>query len=338
MMSIVVALKKVSTNSSSFITPDDHHSPLQSGQLFYRKVESLTSSSDDESMEIPGHQEVLELSELTDKILLIDSSTPPDAVIPSPKYKVHLWIEAEFSTEFIVLTQHPPTRDNIFANPADTSQQQETEKDKLIVMFRGSENLDDWLANLNIMLETAKFQGSPQNVKVHRGYQNALYQEDIPARIEDTIFSLFNDTSLNLPSNEVLLSGHSQGGALAHMMGIYLADKYDDFKIDVITFAEPRFGNEALKEWVRTTLSNLTTWRFVYRKDFVPRVIPRFLGYAHTGHLYQFDDSSSAVYYDQTGEKEKQYIGAPRSWYGKCHWSTATTWYDTIIHVSSYDP
>lgn len=265
----------------------------------------------------PDSQHVSDLSELTVKILQIGPSTPPEDIIPSPKYKIHLWFEASYSTEVLVVTQHNSNqnpKDNIFANKKISPST--AKRDKLIIMFRGSEDWEDWVSNINIGMDEAKFETSPSNVKVHRGFQNNLFQENIPAQLEEKIFSLLNDTTLNLTPNNVVLSGHSLGGVLAHMMGIHLAEKYNDFNVDVVTFGEPRFGNKALKQWVKSSLPNLVAWRFVYRKDFVPRIVPRILGYSHTGHLYRITDFGSSVYYDQTGGEGK-YIGAPRKWYGK---------------------
>lgn len=105
-------------------------------------------------------------------------------------------------------------------------------------------------------------------------------------------------------------------------MAINLASKYRDMNFKLINFGAPRFANEALRDWVRTTLTNLSAWRIVNRKDFAPRIISRAFGYRHTGNLYQITRGGSAIYYDQIGGNG--FAGAPNSWYGKikkvsCH-------------------
>ena len=98
-------------------------------------------------------------------------------------------------------------------------------------------------------------------------------------------------------------------------MAINLASKYRDMNFKLINFGAPRFANMALRDWVRTNLTNLNAFRFVNKKDFAPRIISRAFGYRHTGHLFQITRRSSAIYYDQIGGNGL--AGAPNSWYGK---------------------
>jgi hypothetical protein len=94
-------------------------------------------------------------------------------------------------------------------------------------------------------------------------------------------------------------------------MATYLADKYREMKVTMINFGAPRIGNEAFKIWTETELSNLSAWRYVNRKDFIPRAIP---GFDHAGHLFAIYDKKARVYYNQIGN-EQGYKGVRRSWY-----------------------
>jgi predicted lipase len=102
--------------------------------------------------------------------------------------------------------------------------------------------------------------------------------------------------------------------ANAHMTGTYLADRHPNLKTSVINFGSPRIGNSAFKSWTETTLKNLSVWRFVFRRDIVPRIILRQLGYVHAGHLFMMYENNSKVYYHQVGNGWN-YKGAPLSWY-----------------------
>lgn len=86
--------------------------------------------------------------------------------------------------------------------------------------------------------------------------------------------------------------------------------------VTMINFGAPRLGNEAFKEWTEGNLSNLATWRYVYKSDSVPRILSRRLGYVHAGHLVQLSEDRSAIYYRQVGDGIK-FKGAPWTWYCK---------------------
>lgn len=264
----------------------------------------------EENIEFPDPQMVLDLSELTVKILDIKSDSNPEDFIPS-KYKLHLWIDADYSTEAMVVTTDGESYGN-----------------RIIVMFRGSESVEDYLANANVIMEDPTFlPDAPDGVKIHRGYQACFLTENTPQRIEDMIFSLLNNSEMKM-NQEIILSGHSLGGTLSHIMAINLASKHPDMNFKVINFGAPRFGNKTLKDWVRTSLSNLTAWRFVYRRDFAPRIISRSFGYTHTGHLYQIGKRGTKVYYDQTGGNGM--AGVPGGWYAASSFLQHNSYYRSI--------
>jgi hypothetical protein len=98
-------------------------------------------------------------------------------------------------------------------------------------------------------------------------------------------------------------------------MATYLADKYQEMKVTMINFGAPRLGNEAFKKWTERTLPNLSAWRYVNRRDIVPRTpIP---GFHHAGHLFAMNKRNAKVYYNQIGKKS-EYEGAPNHWHCKC--------------------
>ena len=83
----------------------------------------------------------------------------------------------------------------------------------------------------------------------------------------------------------------------------------------MINYGAPRIGNGYFKSWTEDILTNLSAWRFVYRSDVVPRIIPTQFGYAHAGHLFAIYWYGAEVYYRQTGGGD--YGAAPTSWYCK---------------------
>merc|ERR1719330_683534 len=153
--------------------------------------------------------------------------------------------------------------------------------------------------------------------------------------VEDKVLELVGE------SGEVLLTGHSLGGANAHITAAYLTDKYPNMKATMINFGAPRLGNDDFKSWTEGSLTNLSAWRYVYRADVVPRLIPTQLGYIHAGHLFAIYRRSSEAYYCQIGGGE--YEEAPLNWYYatsfRHHWTpTYTKFFNNNINNESFWP
>ena len=116
-------------------------------------------------------------------------------------------------------------------------------------------------------------------------------------------------------------------GGLSNCMGTYMADKYPDMKVTVVSFAGPRVGNQAYKDWSEAK-SNLASWRYVYNRDAVPRLGPLTAGYVDSGHTLQITPSRpgfdgwkpvmkpayTSIYYRHTGNGGS-YAGVPLTWY-----------------------
>ncbi len=160
------------------LTPQSH--PL------HHQTRKLATSFPDN---FPNRNLVLDLMQLSDDIYAVDEQDIPtfDA-ISDAKFEGVLWIEAEFSTEVMIIKSR------------------EDQDFPPIVVFRGSEELDDWKANTNIGLVKSKFQNAPDSVQMHRGFQNALFsQENVIGKVEEKILELVGE------SGEVIVTGHSLG-------------------------------------------------------------------------------------------------------------------------------
>ncbi len=169
--------------SLSALTFLSHHTPESHPLHQTRKL--ATSFSDT----FPNRNLVLDLMQLSYDIYEVDEQdiSASDA-ITDPKFEEVLWIEAEFSTEVMIVRSR------------------EDQSFPPIVVFRGSEELDDWLVNTNIEMVKSKFQNAPDSVEVHEGFQNALFsQENVIGKIEEKILELVGE------SGEVIVTGHSLG-------------------------------------------------------------------------------------------------------------------------------
>lgn len=174
-----------------------------------------------------------------------------------------------------------------------------------IILFEGSEDSTDWLGtNSDSWLDIANFSGADSSVKIHSGFSEAVLDHGIAESLENAFLAL------NL--NSVRVSGHSLGAACAHVMGTYLAAKRSDINVQVVTFGQPRVGNDGFKSFSES-LSNLSTWRIVHMSEWVSRLPYAWMGYDHAGHTIQIEKKSTKAYYKHVGNEV--YEGVPDSWY-----------------------
>ena len=153
-----------------------------------------------------------------------------------------------------------------------------------MINFRGSTaNKSSWLENLyaamipvkeTIEINGKKFKyqvGKDEDGAVHAGYTLALYylKDDVLKQIKR-----LNKKGIR----DILITGHSQGGALAQLTRAYL-DHQSMFKVSkrntfkVYAFANPMIGNAAFcKEYSEKFCDSEMSFVIHNPKDFVPKM------------------------------------------------------------------
>lgn len=158
-----------------------------------------------------------------------------------------------------------------FIEAGDTQCVVAASSDAIVVAFRGTESLADWIADLKLF-GTSRSYGT-----VHSGFCTAfeLVRDAVRRRIEQLASS----------DRKLLLTGHSLGGALAVVAA---ADMWTDFPADAIyTFGQPRVGKGDFAAFGNQRFSS-RFYRFVNDDDVVTRVPP---GFQHFGTLFHFDEN-----------------------------------------------
>ncbi|KUI69817.1 Lipase [Cytospora mali] len=149
----------------------------------------------------------------------------------------------------------------------------------IIVSVRGSVltiDLKNWITNFRFEWVPCDF---GDNCKAHGGFLDA-YQE-----LRDR--NVYKDVLLaktQYPKYDIIVTGHSLGGAVASLLGAYLREMF--LKVNIYTFGSPRIGNAALVKYVYNQPGK--TYRITHYNDVVPRLPPMFwpFCYRHTAPEY----------------------------------------------------
>ena len=110
------------------------------------------------------------------------------------------------------------------------------------------------------------------------------------------VLALFKQHS----ASSVVVTGHSLGAALALLDSVYLQLHLPaGTRVDMVGYGMPRVGNRAFAEYVDAMHSadsvKVTVTHINNKKDPIPIVPGRFMGFAHpTGEVHIQDDSSRA--------------------------------------------
>jgi hypothetical protein len=142
-------------------------------------------------------------------------------------------------------------------------------------------------------------------VKAHHGFARdqaryaisvsfcALDGNNDDARTASAILSAVQKTLKERSLSSVTVVGHSLGGALALLDGVYLSLQLPkSVTVKVISYGMPRVGNQAFADFVDSQLSGRVT-HVNNREDFIPIVPGRFWGYHHPSGEIHIQDSGA---------------------------------------------
>ncbi len=137
-----------------------------------------------------------------------------------------------------------------------------------VVAFAGSNELADWVRHLFVRRERLKgFRGL-----VHRGWLADW------RLAQATALAAWNDCGRH--SETLIVCGHSYGGALAQLAGVFFSMKVPADQIRLYTYGSPRVGNRGFAN----TLDSLIPYHYRYtiKGDPVPH-LPLGIRYMHAG-------------------------------------------------------
>lgn len=177
-----------------------------------------------------------------------------------------------------------------FSNKKDTQAFIVANDDVVILSFRGTHSIDDWLTNSRMLLVPG-----PWGKGVHKGFNLAL---DLRTwkDIEETVLT-FQKNKLH----PLWITGHSLGGALATLATARFLESERTVK-GLYTFGQPRVGGRAFERKFNSIFKP-RTFRFVNYHDIVPRVPPRSASYKHIGRTGYIDSTDKINFNKKAWEK-----------------------------------
>ena len=175
--------------------------------------------------------------------------------------------------------------------------------DAVVVSFRGSMDLSNWMSDLSIRLVYPY--SSSSSIGVHRGFF-----EEYHLMLPFLAASLLSASSFT-GSTRVLSVGHSAGGAVATLLSYelkagLLAQTVPGLELlGLYTFGSPRVGNRDFANDCRKV--GVPHMRVTHHRDVFPHLPEKVFGYQHTStEVYYNEDSSEyKICEDEEGEDDE---------------------------------
>ncbi|KAI4338507.1 hypothetical protein MLD38_023556 [Melastoma candidum] len=139
----------------------------------------------------------------------------------------------------------------------------------IVIAFRGTQehSIQNWIEDLFWKQLDIQYPGMP-SAMVHRGFYYAYHN----TTIRPAILSAIERAKYMYGVENIMITGHSMGGAMASFCGLDLAVNCGERNIQVLTFGQPRIGNAAFASYYSQLVPN--TIRVTNGHDLVPHLPP----------------------------------------------------------------
>ena len=158
------------------------------------------------------------------------------------------------------------------------------DRQKIVVFgFRGTEvkSMSDWLVNFDFHPEEFRVNGT--RLKAHRGFKSRY--NNIAIWFEKEYHNASRDYT-------ILLTGHSQGGAIATIAAVYAAGKLARPPNAVITWGSLLIGAPSFRKFYQKYVGCQATVNYVTKGDILATV-PMVHGYAHACDVVELEPKHS---------------------------------------------
>lgn len=216
-------------------------------------TQAVSTKANDFQDTIPSLNFTYDLLQLSHKMYDIDSVDDQD--IPS-FLTPHSFISTFRSTEALISTND--------------------EESYIVVGFRGTNETLDFV--INTLGQMGGFYGPIFDIYEDAGFVHMGQDRNLDFRVYDWMYDNINTLIEEYPTYEIIVTGHSLGGALSILSAPRLALDFPDKNVTAITFGTPRCTKTKFKPWARD-ISNCAIWSIINGPDPVPRTPSDVRGY-----------------------------------------------------------
>ncbi|KAF9454434.1 alpha/beta-hydrolase [Macrolepiota fuliginosa MF-IS2] len=134
-------------------------------------------------------------------------------------------------------------------------------------------------------LDSTLFPNISDSIKVHSGFAGAHADtaQDVLAAVQTTMQTH--------STNKVTVSGHSLGAAIGLLDAVFLPLHIPNIDLEMIGYGLPRVGNQDFADFID---SNVKLTRITNKKDPVPTLPGRFLGFHHPASEIHIESSDGS--------------------------------------------
>jgi hypothetical protein len=139
----------------------------------------------------------------------------------------------------------------------------------LFIFFEGSVDFIDWINDFIFFRKRIPYKGTNKKIRVHSGFLSSYLL------VRDKIQELAKDVT------DIVISGHSLGGAVAHLAGLDIQYNFPEKNLNIVTFAAPRLGTKKFAESFNRRVGDVTE-AFENYGDVVPHLPFKLMFFADT--------------------------------------------------------
>ncbi len=155
-----------------------------------------------------------------------------------------------------------------------------TRYNNIFVAFRGSENILNWVDNIQIVQISPYYNNT---IKVDKGFYKAYEY------LKNELINKIKKITQKYNTKNIFLTGHSLGAAIATLLSYDILNYYDYLHLShLITFGSPRVGNKYFVESFKKF--NLNHYRITHNNDIVPHLPEEFFYYLHVPNEIWYDE------------------------------------------------
>ena len=147
------------------------------------------------------------------------------------------------------------------------------------ISFSGTKNMNDIILNFNVIPKSFL----KKEMKVHKGF---LYKYLL---IRDLIVNKTHEILMNNNIEDIYISGHSSGGAIANIASLDLYYLYPNIRINTITFGSPKLENKAfIEEYNKNIINSI----IIVNKNDIIQYLPLPIIYHHIHKQFILNDNN----------------------------------------------